>query len=553
MRPANPDARANSGPGSIQIGEPPADIPTSLPMRQWLYAWLVDPNIAGNLHKGVDRWIGILIVANLLALLFEHLPAVYEPYKQWFHFFDVVSVGVFTVEYLLRLYLAPEDPEFKNAASPRRRYMASPFAVIDLLAVAPFYLQAFIPLDLRVLRFLRLLRILKLFRVLIPAWQEFILLNRDRSFRQKMHALVFKSEFGGRLHDLFDAFIMVWVLISVVAVILESVQGISHVMSLEFILLDTLAVGIFSLEYCIRMYSCVEEPGFKKALSGRLKYAKSPSMLVDLFAVLPFFLEAFLHHLFDLRFLRVFRLIRLLKLTRYTDATQTLTKVIAREWPVLSASAFVMLLLVVLTASLGYLFEHDAQPDKFENIPQSIYWAVITLASVGYGDISPVTMMGRVMTIILALMGIGIFAIPAALLSSAFTDQLRIERESLRNQLYEMLEDGVISADESELINREAKRLHLTQQDIDQLVEKAKRERLLMEDVSALPIHKIATKAEHAVEHFKTLISQIRQLGIMTDRQKFEEVARQSDRLTASELALWHQIQQNVESPKSGA
>ena len=457
---------------SIQIGEPPADISASLPLRQWLYAWLLDPKIEGNLHKDVDRWIGILIVANLLALLFEHLPAVYEPYREWFHFFDVMSVGVFTVEYLLRLYLAPEDPEFKNSASPRRRYMSSPFAVIDLLAVAPFYLQAFIPVDLRVLRFLRLLRILKLFRVLTPAWQEFLFLNKDRSFRQKMHALVFPSEFGGRLHGLFDSFIMVWVLISVVAVILESVQGISHVLNLEFILLDAVAVGIFSLEYCVRMYCCVEEPGFKKALSGRLKYGKSPSMLVDLLAILPFFLEAFLHHLFDLRFLRVFRLMRLLKLTRYTGATGTLTKVIAREWPVLSASAFVMLLLVVLTASLGYLFEHDAQPDKFENIPQSIYWAVITLASVGYGDISPVTMMGRVMTIVLALMGIGIFAIPAALLSSAFTDQLRIERESLRNQLYEMLEDGVISADEAELVNREAKRLHLTQQDVDQLVEK---------------------------------------------------------------------------------
>jgi voltage-gated potassium channel len=543
------NAKSTAEPLSIQIGEQPADIPTSLPLRQWLYAWLVDPKIAGNLHKDVDRWIGILIVANLLALLFEHLPAVYEPYHQWFHLFDVMSVGVFTVEYLLRLYLAPEDPEFKNAASPRKRYMASPFAVIDLLAVAPFYLQAFIPVDLRVLRFLRLLRILKLFRVLTPAWREFVQLNQDRSFRQKMHALVFPSEFGGKLHGLFDTFIMVWVMISVVAVILESVQGISHVLNLEFILLDALAVGIFSLEYCVRMYCCVEEPGFKKALSGRVKYGKSPSMLVDLLAILPFFLEAFLHHLFDLRFLRVFRLMRLLKLTRYTGATGTLTKVIAREWPVLSASAFVMLLLVVLTASLGYLFEHDAQPDKFENIPQSIYWAVITLASVGYGDISPVTMMGRVMTIILALMGIGIFAIPAALLSSAFTDQLRIERESLRNQLYEMLEDGVISADEAELVNREAKRLHLTQQDVDQLVEKARRERLLMEDVSALPIHKIATKAEHAIEHFKTLISQIRQLGIMTDREKFEEVARQSDRLTANELALWQQIQQDGAPP----
>jgi voltage-gated potassium channel Kch len=530
---------------NIQLGEARAHISSDLPLRQWLYAWLLDPKIAGNYHKGVDRWVGLLIVANLLALLFEHLPTVYVPYQQWFHLFDVFSVGMFTAEYLLRLYLAPEDPEFQGSGRPRLRYIRSPFAVIDLLAIAPFYLQAFVPVDLRVLRFLRLLRILKLFRVLVPAWQEFTRLNQGRTFRQKMHALLYPSEFGGTLHGLFDSFIMVWVLISVAAVILESVQSISHVMYLEFIVLDAIAVAIFSLEYCTRLYCCVEQPGFQKALSGRLRQAKSPSMLVDLLAILPFFLEVFFQHLFDLRFLRVFRLMRLLKLTRYTGATATLTKVIAREWPIMSASIFIMLLLVVLTASLGYLFEHEAQPEKFENIPQSIYWAVITLASVGYGDISPVTPMGRIMTIILALMGIGIFAIPAALLSSAFTDQLRIEREGLRNQLYEMLEDGKLSENEIDLVQREAKRLHLTQQDIDQLIEKARRERELLEDVSGLPLHKIAGKSEHALEHYKSLLSQIRQLGILTDAKKFEELARSSDRLTDTELALWHKIQDN--------
>jgi voltage-gated potassium channel Kch len=512
-------------------------------MRQWLYAWLLDPKIARNYQQSVDGWIALLIVANLLALLFEHIPAVYLPYQSWFHLFDVASVAVFTAEYLLRLYLAPEDPDFKSHGSPRLRFMRSPFGIIDLLAIAPFYLQAFVPVDLRVLRFLRLLRILKLFRVLIPAWQEFKRLNQGRTFRQKIHALVYPSEFGGDLHQLFDNFIMVCVLISVSAVVLQSVQSIDHVMHMEFIVLDAVAVAIFSLEYCARIYCCVEQPGFQKALSGRLRHAKSPSLLVDLLAILPFFLEAFLNHLFDLRFLRVFRLMRLLKLTRYTGATATLTKVLAREWPVMSASIFIMLLLVVLTASLGYLFEHEAQPEKFENIPQSIYWAVITLASVGYGDISPVTPMGRIMTIILALMGIGIFAIPAALLSSAFTDQLRIERENLRNELYEMLEDGQLDEQEIEQVQREAKRLHLSKQDVDLLIEKARRERELVEDVSGLPLHKIAGKSEHALEHYKSLLSQIRQLGILTDAQKFEELARSSDRLTDTELALWHKIQ----------
>lgn len=238
----------------------------------------------------------------------------------------------------------------------------------------------------------------------------------------------------------------------------------------------------------------------------------------------------------------MFRLLRLLKLTRYTGATSTLTTVIAREWPVLGASAFIMLLLVVLTASLGYLFEHEAQPEKFENIPQSIYWAVITLASVGYGDISPITPMGRVMTIILALLGIGIFAIPAALLSSAFTDQLRIERETLKNALYDMLSDGIIDENEADIINREAKRLHLSEEEVQRLIEKAKYDRELKDDIAGLPLHKIAATPAHAVEHFKTLMSQIRQLGIMTDKAEFEEVALSNAGLTPKELGLWHFI-----------
>jgi hypothetical protein len=213
--------------------------------------------------------------------------------------------------------------------------------------------------------------------------------------------------------------------------------------------------------------------------------------------------------------------------------------VIAREWPVMAASAFIMLLLVIMTASLGYLFEHEAQPDKFENIPQAIYWAVITLASVGYGDISPVTPAGRAMTIVLALIGIGIFAIPAALLSSAFSDQLKMDREALVNKLFEMLSDGHIDADEAEYIKTEAKRLHLSDEEIKLLIERAKRERELMDDVSVLPLHKIASNTDHTIEHYKHLLGQVRQLSLLTDQEKFQSAIDNSERLTETDKKLW--------------
>ena len=526
-----------------------AEISSDLPFRKWLYAWLLDPHIEGNYHKTIEHWIGLLSVANLFALVFEHLPAVYEPNQIWFHYFDVVSVIIFSIEYVLRLYLAPEDDEFKKHRFSRLRYVSSPFAVIDLIAILPFFLQAFISIDLRFLRFLRLLRILKLFRVLIPAVKEFVAINKGRTFRQKVHALVFPSEYGGELHHMFDTFIVIWVVISVIAVVLESVQSIHYLLNLEFLILDAIAVSVFTLEYCLRLYCCVEEPGYQKAITGRLKLAKSTSSVIDLLAIAPFFLEVFLHHLFDLRFMRVFRLLRLLKLTRYTGATKSLSQVIAREWPVMAASAFIMLLLVVMTASLGYLFEHEAQPDKFENIPQSIYWAVVTLASVGYGDISPITPAGRAMTIVLALIGIGIFAIPAALLSAAFADQLKSDREALVNTIYEMLADGVIDDEEAHFIKTESKRLHLTDDDLRRLVDKAKKERELMDDVSILPLHKIASNPEHTIEHFKYLLGQIRQLNLLADQEQLNETLDKPDRLTSSDKQLWRLINRQEAPP----
>ena len=522
-----------------------ADAPR-MTLRRRLYCSLLDPHTPGNHHEVIDRFIATLIIANLFALLFEHVPAIHDAYTGWFHWFDVVSVTIFTVEYLMRLYLAPEDPEFAGSRFKRLAYMRSPFAIVDLVSILPFFLSMFIHVDLRMLRALRLLRMFKLLRVVVPAIHEFRAINRGRTFRQKVHALVWPTDHGGKLHEYFDTFIVVWVVISVIAVILESVESIHFVLDLEFIILDSVAVAIFTTEYLMRLFSVVEEPGMQGAFAGRFRFARSGSALVDLLAILPFFLEVVLHHLVDLRFLRVFRMMRLLKLSRYTGATKTLVIVMKREWPVLMASAFIMLLLVVLTASLGYLFEHEAQPDKFENIPQSIYWAVITLASVGYGDISPITPAGRAMTIVLALLGIGIFAIPAALLSSAFSDQLRIERENLQNELFEMLADGTISDEEQEIIDAEAKRLHLGKDEVVRLIEKARRQREAASNHALMSLPQLLEQPAAAVERYRELLSQISQLAMMGDNAKMTALIESGDRATGFERDAWRWLNERT-------
>ena len=123
----------------LGIEESGPSISSDQPFRKWLYDWTLNPNIPGNFQSTLERWIAILIIANLFALVLEHVPALYEPYKQLFHYFDIFSVAVFVLEYALRFYLAPEDEEFQKKNTPRVAYVFSPFAIIDFLAVAPFF------------------------------------------------------------------------------------------------------------------------------------------------------------------------------------------------------------------------------------------------------------------------------------------------------------------------------------------------------------------------------------------------------------------------------
>jgi len=532
-------------------------------IRRLVYDLLFNKDNPDGYSSVFEKTIIIIILVNAVVLLAETIPIIYDSRERQFHIFDVVSVAIFTVEYLLRLYVAPEDPDFNQGKLSRLRFIRSPYAIIDLVAILPFYLAAFFNLDLRALRVLRLLRLFKLLRLFYPAYLEFIERNRDKTLRQKVYALVNETPDSGKLHEIFEFIIVIWVLISVASVILESVDSINYYFHVEFIIIDTIAVAIFSTEFLMRIYSCTEDPKYQHWLAGRINFSRQFSSLIDIVAIAPFFLESLLDHLFDLRFLRVFRLMRLFKLGRHSAATKSLFYVIQREWPVMKAAIFIMLMLVMLAACLGYLFEHEAQPDKFENIPQSIYWAVITLASVGYGDISPVTPAGRTITIILALLGIGIFAIPAAILASAFSDQLRIERETMKQELYEMLGDGKISAEERIIIDAEAKRLHLSKAEVDRLLEKAKIELGLMTHPDpkghshhephyshghheshrpAMDLNYLSKHPEAAGEQFKILLAQLQQLAHSVDHEHLNHYLSDRKHATDFQMETWEYI-----------
>jgi hypothetical protein len=179
---------------------------------------------------------------------------------------------------------------------------------------------------------------------------------------------------------------------------------------------------------------------------------------------------------------------------------------------------------------------------------------VITLASVGYGDISPITPAGRAVTIVIALLGIGIFAIPAAILSSALSDQLRIERERMMNELYHMLEDGVISADEQELIEAEAKRLHLSKTELDRLLEKAKVqmgiEKASVNDAngaaSEMSLEFLSKHPELAAEQLKITISKLQQIVSVSDRQELSKYIDNPDNVTGLQSSMLKILLQNA-------
>jgi len=424
-------------------------------------------------YDNLTAWVTILCVA--LALLPYDL-AQSPSGPSLIGAINVLALVVFAADLGLRGFTASVAPAFKARNSPWLSYLASGSGWIDLLAIVAMALVAS-GLAGMLEALLRCTLVLKLLRFILPAWEEFRRLNASRSIRQKVYAILEPTPHSGILHHYADNFFIFWVLLSVVSVIAGTVDAPSIAQLAEtFTRVEYASLAVFCFEYLLRLYSAPENPRWRARSLPRLRQATTFSMVVDLLAIVPTLLELVGGHGLDLRFLRVFRLLRLLKLTRYTSAVEVLYQVVRREWQVMFAAVFVMMLLVVFTASVGYLFEHDAQADKFENIPQAIYWAVITLASVGYGDISPITPMGRVMTVILALLGIGIFAIPAGLLASAFTDQLRLDREAFRSDLVAAIEQGVFDPLRNPRLAERAARLHLSSADVKRIADQASRE-----------------------------------------------------------------------------
>ena len=275
-----------------------------------------------------------------------------------------------------------------------------------------------------------------------------------------------------------DYFIAALVILNILAVTLESVSDFSVGYAQQFYIVESFSVAIFSIGYLMRVWASAakQETNGRIFGSARLGYIFSFSGLIDLVSILPFYLQALFPGL-DLRVLRTLRLLRIFKLSHYNTAIEDLFSAIYEERKSFIAAFYLLIIAFVLTSSLIYFAEHQAQPDKFSSIPDAMYWSLITLTTVGYGDVSPVTWIGKVISVITALMGVSVVALLTGIIANAFSNQIARRKLIFEDQIREAMEDGVVDAIETRSLEELRKEFGLSKQQADALMRHVQREK----------------------------------------------------------------------------
>ena len=233
---------------------------------------------------------------------------------------------------------------------------------------------------------------------------------------------------GDQASRVFDLSIRGLIALNVLAVILETVPAVREVVGNGFLAFEICSVVVFSAEYLLRVWSSVEGASDSRPFTGRVRFALTPLLLVDLLAILPFYLPLAGTDLRIFRGVRLFRLFRILKLARYSEALRTLGRVFTRRRAELVLTLAMVGFILLLSSALMYFAEHEAQPEKFSSIPGAMWWGVVTLTTLGYGDVYPITALGRVFGGLFAVTGILLIALPTAILGSGFMEVLDEKR-----------------------------------------------------------------------------------------------------------------------------
>jgi voltage-gated potassium channel len=248
------------------------------------------------------------------------------------------------------------------------------------------------------------------------------------NIRQRTYQIIERAETGDTASAVFDTAIIILIILNIAAVIASSFSEFSALNSLLLYRFEVVSVIIFTLEYFLRLWTAPDK--YPASKLPYLKYLFSFMALIDLFAILPFYLPfAFKVDLRFLRILRLFRLLRIFKLNRYNSSMELFIRVFKNEKDKILMTSFVMGIMLILSASVMYYVENTAQPDQFPNIIATVWWAVATLTTVGYGDVYPVTILGKLLAGVIAILGIGLVALPTGIISSGFISELNHKKQ----------------------------------------------------------------------------------------------------------------------------
>ncbi len=269
-----------------------------------------------------------------------------------------------------------------------------------------------------------------------------------------------------------DMGLSILIVLNLLAISLESVESIGLTYSQYFFIFEMFSISIFGTEYLLRIWASAASSStkWKKPLSKRLAYIFSFTGLVDLVAILPSLLSIFVGSV-DLRWLRVLRMVRLLKISHYSSALEDLVSAIRHERASFTAAIYLLVLALFFSSSALYIVESDVQPEEFGSIPETMWWSIITLTTVGYGDASPITAIGKVIAAMTALMGVMTVALLTGIVANAFANQVQRRNSIFEAEIVHALADGEISEEEAKKIEALRKRYDLSDEHAEAIIE----------------------------------------------------------------------------------
>ena len=289
--------------------------------------------------------------------------------------------------------------------------------------------------------------------------------------QKRLLEILEKSDGNDKASFYCDVSLSALIILNLVAISLESVESIGASYRDFFFMFEMFSVTIFGFEYILRIWaSGASSSKWKGPLAKRLAYIFSFTGLVDLIAILPSLLSIFIGTV-DLRWLRVLRMVRLLKISHYSSALEDLISAIRHERGSFTAAMYLLILALFFSSSALYLVESDVQPEKFSSIPETMWWSIITLTTVGYGDASPVTALGKVIAAMTALMGVMTVALLTGIVANAFANQVQRRSSIFEAEIVHALADGEISEEEAKKIEALRKRYDLSDEHADAIIE----------------------------------------------------------------------------------